>query len=171
MMQPLKTAHKYRTWGFLLLAFAACNHKPATTVDKIENLKKQVENDAKAWQDLEEKDYPNLSSSFRFCDSILQYMDSTQWNKHFQQLNLTNAYLQQFANLKGEMHQKMAYSLTQLDHLKADTQSQYISDSIALVYLDTETKVADTLHSRVLYFQDRFANCQKELTRIKKDRR
>ena len=170
-MQPLTIVRKYMAWAFLLFAFVACNEKPATTIDKIESLKAQVENDAKALQELEDKDFPSLSDNFRFCDSLLQYMDSTRWNKYFQPLNLTNAYLQQFANLKGEMHQKMAYSLTQLDHLKADTESQYISDSLALVYLDTETKVADTLHSRVLYFKDRFANCQKELARIKKDRR
>ena len=162
--------HHFTIWAFLMLAIVACHQRPASTLERIQLLKEQVETDSKALQNLENEAYPHLDETFRHCDSMLQYMDSTQWDKHFDQLNLAQAYLRQFSAVKDDMRQKMDYSLVQLDRLRNDVESQYISDSLAMAYFETETKVADTLHSRVAYFQDRFANSQKALSAIKKAR-
>ena len=167
----LKTIGFCMAATLIALISGACSQKQASTIDRIEKLQKQVNADAKALQQIENEDYPNLSKDFFFCDSLLQYMDTAQVNRCFEQLNLTQAYLKQFDGVKADMQKKAEYSNLQLDHLKADLETQYITDSLACVYLETEKKVADTLHNRVLYFQDRFAQCQKELASIKKARR
>lgn len=154
--------------ALIALALGSCNPKQPSTVDRIEKLQKQVNTDVKALQQIENEEYPKLNKAFLYCDSLLQYMDSAQVEQAFEKLNLTQAYLKQFAELKGVMHQNAEYANLQLDHLKADLESQYINDSLATIYLETETKVADTLHHRILYFQDRFANCSKEMAAIKK---
>ena len=141
---------------------------PKTTSDKIEALKRQVETDAKTLQDIENKDFAKLQSDFKHCDSMLQHLNEAQVNASFETLNLTQAYLQQFKDVKPVMADKMDYLMVQLDNLKSDAESHYLSDSLVLVYLDTETKVADTLHKQVDYFQDRFHKCQNDLNTLKK---
>lgn len=153
--------------GFGLLV-AGCHSRPATLADRIDLLKRQVTADSQTLRDLEENDYPLLRSDFRRCDSLLQFMDTTQLDAAFVQLNLVLAYLNQFADVKDDMRQKMDYSIVQLDRLKTDAESHFICDSLASVYLDAETKVADTLHHRVLYFQDRFGQCRVQLSTLNK---
>lgn len=169
-LKPIVTRKGLCVALYLTLALCACNERQPSTLQKIENLKRQVETDAATLQKIEESDFPALNKAFRCCDSMLQYLDSTQWDKQFQQLNLTQAYLQQFAEISPEMHKKMDYSLLQLDRLKQDIEDQYITDSLATIYLTSETQVADTLHYRVLYFQERFADCDKALKALKKNK-
>lgn len=163
-LQVCRIATVALTLGIL----CACGGKQPTTVERIDSLKKQVEHDAVALQEIEIKDYPRLEQEFMFCDSILPYTDSAHWDEYFQKLNLTHAYLKQFSDLNAEMRRKLDYSLQQLESLKADLSSHFLTDSLAQEYLETESHVADTLHNRILYFQDRFANCHKELATIKK---
>jgi len=154
----------------LLLAaafFIITGCTPKTTSDKIDALKQQVEADAKTLQRIEDKEFAMLESDFRHCDSMLQYLNETQLDASFDKLNLTQAYLQQFKDVKPLMVSKMDYLIVQLDNLKSDAESHYLSDSLVLVYLDTESKVADTLHKQVDYFQDRFHKCQHSLDSLK----
>lgn len=151
-----------------LLALGNCQRKPQTITERIDHLKQQIVADSTALNHLESSDFPILSEDFRRCDSALQHLSPDQVETVFESLNLTNAYLRQFSEVGPDMHQKMRYSLLQLDRLKSDVESQYLSDSLATVFLETETQVADTLHNRVAYFQDKFAYCRKELAAIKK---
>lgn len=149
----------------------ACTSQPKTTTEKIDTLKQQVLNDAKTLQELENKDFAILQKDFVHCDSMLQHLNQEQVESSFEHLNLTNAYLTQFKQVKPVMEKKMNYVVQQLDNLKSDAESHYLSDSLVLVYLDTETKVADTLHAQVEYFKDRFRNCQKSLNKLKKSKK
>lgn len=100
---------------------------------------------------------------------MLQYVAQDQIEVAFESLNLTQAYLHQFGQVQPIMSKKIRYALIQLDHLKADVESHYLTDSIALVYLNDESLIADTLHNQVVYFKDRFAQCQKDLNTFKKN--
>lgn len=165
-------AMKAKLLLILMAAFAlllgSCQNHPQTLSGQIDRLKRQVNDDAIALRGLEETEWPQLQNDFRHCDSMLQHMDSAQVAAAFEKLNLVQAYLNQFSELKTDMRQKMEYSLLQLDRLKADAESHYITDSLAAAYLKTETQVADTLHHRVLYFQEKFGNCRKSLSDFKK---
>ena len=150
------------------IVLSGCNNQPKTTIEKIDLLKKQVATDAKALQAIANEDFTTLQNDFHYCDSMLQYIDAEQVKANFDQLNLTQAYILQFKEVKPDMEKKMDYLVQQLDNLKSDAESQYLPDSLVLIYLDTETKVADTLHAQVDYFKDSFSSCQKSLNQMKK---
>ena len=150
------------------IVLSGCNNQPKTTIEKIDLLKKQVATDAKALQAIANEDFTTLQKDFHYCDSLLQYIDAEQVKANFDQLNLTQAYILQFKEVKPVMEKKMDYLVQQLDNLKSDAESQYLTDSLVLIYLDTETKVADTLHAQVDYFKDSFSSCQKSLNQMKK---
>ena len=155
---------------FVCLLLVGCTSQPKTTVEKIGTLKQQVLTDANTLQKIDNEAFTKLQKDFLYCDSILQYLTPEQVDARFEQLNLTQAYLLQYREVKPVMQKKLDYLVEQLDHLKADAESHYLSDSLVMVYLATETRVADTLHAQVAYFQDCFGNCQKELNKMKKSK-
>ncbi len=150
------------------LFLGSCQHHPKTLAERIDNLQQQVNRDSKTLYELEENEFPQLKKDFQHCDSLLQHLDSVQLNATFEQLNLVQAYISQFADLKADMRKKLDYSLVQLDRLKADTESHYLTDSLAEAYFETESQVADTLHHRVLYFKEKLDSCRKSLSNLKK---
>jgi len=149
----------------------ACTSQPKTLTEKIDSLKQQVLTDAETLQELENKDFATLEKDFVHCDSMLQHLNQEQVEASFEHLNLTKAYLVQFSEVKPVMERKMNYVVQQLDNLKSDAETHYLSDSLVLVYLNTETKVADTLHAQVEYFKDRFHTCQQSLNKLKKSKK
>lgn len=151
--------------GILLFG---CNSQPKTTMERIDLLKKQVITDADALQTIANEKFPAIQKDFHECDSMLQYLSDEQVKANFDQLNLTQAYILQFKEVGPIMEKKMDYLVQQLDNLKSDAESHYLPDSLVLIYLDTESKVADTLHAQVDYFKDSFRNCQKSLDQMKK---
>lgn len=147
----------------------SCQNQPQTLVGQIDQLKQQVVADSTALYKLKTVDYQQLNTDFVYCDSLLQYLSQEEVEAVFGTLNLTQAYLHQFGEVHPVMTQKTRFLLLQLDLLKADTESQYLSDSLAHAYLDDENRVADTLHNQVAYFKDRFDQCQKGLKTFKKN--
>lgn len=152
------------------LALSSCHNAPETSIDKIDSLKKQVQTDAKTLSDLETKDFVTLEKDFMTCDSLLQYQEEKQVEKSFETLQLVQAYLEQFKDTKPVMQAEIDSTLLQLDRLKADAESHYLSDSLVEVYIDTEAEYVNRLSNQVQYFQDRFGSCQKDLDALKKQR-
>ena len=66
------------------------------------------------------------------------------------------------------MQHDISYTRQQLANLKNDVDTHYLSDSLAAVYLKDETAVADTLHQRILYFEDRLAQQDQTLNNTRK---
>ena len=152
------------------LALSGCHGKPKTNIEKIDDLIMQVKNDAVLLNDLEAKDFVTLEKDFMTCDSLLQYQSPEQIDKSFETLQLVQAYLEQFRTTKSMMRSELDSTLLQLDRLKTDAESHYLSDSLVTAYLENETEFANTLNNQVLYFQDRFDNCQKDLDVLKKQK-
>lgn len=172
--------HKAMKTRNIIIAFFAltlggglgsCQNQPQTLVGQIDQLKQQVVADSTALHKLKTVDCQKLNTDFVYCDSLLQYLSQEEIEAAFGTLNLTQAYLHQFGEVHPFMTQKMRYLLLQLDLLKADAESQYLSDSLVLAYLDDESRVADTLHNQVAYFKDRFDQCQKGMKALKKNHR
>lgn len=152
------------------LGLTSCHNAPETNIEKIGNLKKQLQADAKTLSDLETKTFVTLEKDFRICDSMLQYKSEEVVDKSFETLRLVQAYLEQFKITRPVMLSEMDSTLLQLDRLKADAESHYLSDSLVEVYIDTEAEFVNRLSNQVQYFQDRFNNCQKDLDALKKQR-
>ena len=169
----LKSITKTILFGGLIslgLALIGCHSAPKTNIKKIDSLKKQVEADAKLLNELETKDFVTLEKDFKICDSMLQYQSEEQVEKSFETLLLVQAYLEQFKFTKPVMQAEIDSTLLQLDRLKADAETHYLSDSLVLVYINDETEYVNKLSNQVHYFQDRFGNCQNDLNAMKKQR-
>lgn len=154
----------------LALVLGSCGNTPKTNIEKIDSLKKQVAADAQALQDLENNEFKVLEKDFMACDSMLQYLNQEQVDQSFEKLRLVQAYLEQFKVTKPIMQANMDSTLLQLDRLKADAESLYLSDSLVTVYLADETEIVNKLSNQVHYFQDRFGSCQKDLNVLKKQK-
>lgn len=156
----------------LLLAFSisGCRTKKANTVsDSISLTSKQLEKDLSAIQAIKNTDYQQLSSLFKKCDSLLILSDKNNIDEYFTSLSYANGYLSQFDDLYPVIVKKIGYSQEQLSNLNKDLSSNYISDSLATVYLEDEVLIADTIHEQIKYFDERFKKMNKELKKIEKE--
>ena len=153
-------------WLAVLMLLAGCQSK--SDLNKIDALKKQVNKEAKALNDLNTNTFVQLEKDFFACDSALQYLPEEQLDNVFQKLQLVDAYIQQFKETRPIIQAEMDSTLLRLDLLRADAKSDYLSDSLVAVYIDAETQQVEKLSSQVAYFKDRLGNCRKDLDDFKK---
>ena len=149
--------------AFLLLA-SSCQSKK----EPMQQLQEQLKRDGALLDKLQAQYQDRLQADFHWCDSMLQYLPTDQVDAYFEDLNLAQAYLRQFNEMLPVMRHDLAYIQQQLTNLKNDIDTHYISDSLGMVYLNDETASADTLHYRLLYFQDRLSSQDKTLQSLKK---
>jgi len=149
--------------AFLLLA-CSCQSKK----EPIPRLQEQLKKDGAALDKMQAKYQDRLQADFQWCDSMLQYVPQEKVAEYFDVLNLAQAYLQQFNTMLPVMRHDQAYIQQQLIDLQNDLDTHYINDSLGMAYLDDEIASADTLHYRVLYFQDRLSSQDKVLQSLKK---
>ena len=131
-------------------------------------LQEQLKQDSIALDQLQDNYQNRLQEDFQWCDSMLLYVPEEHVNEYFDILNLAQAYLRQFNEMLPVMRHDHAYIRQQLRDLQDDLNTHYISDSLGVVYLNDETASADTLHNRVLYFQDRLSTQDQALQSLKK---
>jgi hypothetical protein len=149
---------------FLLLACLSCQNRK----EPIAQLQEQLSRDSATLSQIQERYPENIRSNFKWCDSMLFYVPKEQVPEYFETLNLAQAYLAQYDEMLPVMQHDISYTRQQLTNLKNDIDTHYISDSLAAVYLADEAAVADTLHNRILYFQDRLSNQDKALKTLRK---
>ena len=149
-----------------MLLLVGC--QPQTDLDKIDALKKQVNKDAKALNDLNANTFVQLEKDFFACDSSLQYLPEEELDAVFEKLQLVDAYIKQFKERRPVMQADMDSTLARLDLLRADVETHYIPDSLVADYIEDETQQVEILSSQVEYFKDRLGNCRKDLDGFKK---
>ena len=142
--------------------------QPKTDLDKIDALKKQVNKDVKALNDLNTNTFVQLEKDFIACDSSLQFLPEEELDAAFEKLKLVDAYIQQFKMEHPVMQAEMDSTLARLDLLRADAATHYLTDSLVAIYLEDETQQVEKLSSQVAYFKDRLGNCRKDLDNFKK---
>ena len=153
----------------LLLTLISCGNRTDTSSTRsIPQLQEQVRKDSVALQKLQERYQEPLRNDFLWCDSMLVFVPKNQLGDCFEKLNLAQAYLSQFNDMVPVMKRDIAYIQKQLASLQNDIDTHYISDSLAQIYLHDETASADTLHYRIIYFQDKLEQQSKELQSLKK---
>ena len=153
-------------WLAALLLLVGC--QPKTDLDRIDALKKQVNKDVKALNDLNTNTFVQLEKDFIACDSSLQYLSEADLDIVFSKMQLVDAYLQQFKETQPIMQAEMDSILARLDLLRADAKTHYLADSLVALYLEDETQQVEKLSSQVEYFRDRLGNCRKDLDSFKK---
>ena len=158
--------HIFIGWLAALLLLVGC--QPKTDLDKIDALKKQVNRDAKALNDLNTNTFVQLEKDFIACDSSLQFLPEEELDVVFPKLQLVDAYIQQFKETRPVMQAEMDSILARLDLLRADAATHYLADSLVAIYLEDETQQVEKLSNQVEYFKDRLGNCRKDLDSFKK---
>lgn len=153
-------------WLAALLLLVGC--QPKTDLDRIDALKKQVNKDVKALNDLNTNTFVQLEKDFIACDSSLQFLSEAELDAAFPKMQLVEAYLQQFKETQPIMQAEMDSTLTRLDLLRADAATHYLADSLVAIYLEDETQQVEKLNSQVEYFKDRLGNCRRDLDSFKK---
>lgn len=153
-------------WLAALLLLVGC--QPKTDLDKIDALKKQVNKDVRALNDLNTNTFVQLEKDFIACDSSLQFLSEAELDAAFPKMQLVEAYLQQFKETQPIMQAEMDSTLARLDLLRADAKTHYLADSLVALYLEDETQQVEKLRSQVEYFRDRLGNCRKDLDSFKK---
>lgn len=153
-------------WLAALLLLVGC--QPKTDLDRIDALKKQVNKDVKALNDLNTNTFVQLEKDFISCDSSLQFLPEEELDAVFEKLKLVDAYIQQFKMERPVMQAEMDSTLARLDLLRADAATHYLADSLVAIYLEDETQQVEKLSSQVEYFRDRLGNCCKDLDNFKK---
>lgn len=136
--------------------------------EPIAQLQEQLSRDSVTLSEIQRKYPDNIRSNFQWCDSMLQYLPEESVDESFEVLNLAYAYLTQFDEMLPVMQHDLSYTQQQLVNLQNDLDTRFINDSLAALYLADETAVADTLHHRILYFEDRLSNQDKELKALRK---
>jgi len=161
---PMNKKHLIVTWLAALLLLAGC--QPKTDLDKIDALKKQVNKEVKALNDLQTNTFPQLEKDFVSCDSTLRFLPEKELDDVFPKLQLVDAYIQQFKEMRPVMQAEMDSALVRLDLLRADVETHYLTDSLVAVYLEDESQQVERLSNQVEYFKDRLTNCRKDLTSL-----
>ena len=151
-----------------VLALSSCQSEPKTDSERIDALKKQIQADAKTLNELEANELVQLQSDFVACDSMLQYLHPEEVDEAFQQLQLVDAYIKQFNETKPAIQADIDTTLIQLDNLKSDIETHYLSDSLAAVYLETETQHVALISNQVQYFKDRLNSSMNNINGFKK---
>ena len=162
----MKKKHILIGWLAVLLLLAGC--QPKTDLDKIDALKKQVNKDIKALNELNANTFVQLEKDFVSCDSSLQSVPEKELDAVFEKLRLVNAYIQQFNMERPVMQAEMDSTLVRLDLLRADVETHYIADSLVADYIEGETQEVERMNNKVAYFKDRLGNCRKDLNAFKK---
>ena len=150
----------------MLLALTSCGDK---TENPFTQLNRQLDRDSLSLLEIQQRYPEKLWADFHWCDSMLQYLPEENIQNCFDALNLAQAYLGQFDVMLPIMNRDLSFIRRQLVNLQYDIEHQLVSDSLSAIYLQDETAAADTLHYRVLYFQDRFSQQEKALHSLKKD--
>jgi hypothetical protein len=160
---------KAKTFLILIatMLLAACQTTPSTNLDRIEDLKKQLTDDAATLDRLEANEFAQLEADFMACDSMLRYSSPETIDEAFAKLQLTKAYIEQFKITRPTIKADIDSTLYRLDCLRSDIKSNYLSDSLSTIYLDDEAQHAELLSNQVSYFKDRFGTCQDELNNLK----
>ena len=153
-------------WLAALLLLVGC--QPKTDLDRIDALKKQVNKDVKALNDLNTNTFVQLEKDFIACDSSLQFLSEAELDAAFPKMQLVDAYLQQFKETQPIMQAEMDSTLARLDLLRADAETHYLADSLVVSYIEDETQQVEKLNSQVEYFKDRLGNCRRDLDSFKK---
>lgn len=152
-------------WIAALALLASCQPKAQ---DSFAILKKQLDSYSEALDKLEEHSRTELQKDFMACDSMLQYLHPEEMDEAFEQIQLAGAYLAQFKAMYPLMKSRIEYTHTQLDKLKADAETHYLSDSLVTFYLADEAKSVDTMAAQLDYFTDRLAQSKQAFVDFKR---
>ena len=140
----------------------ACLRKPPSR--QIDAMQKRVDAVERQVEKLYNKDFNYLVRECQTLDStIIKTKDD------FDQMELLQAYLQQFETQRVVLKEAAQYSRKQLSDLKDDVEKNLYDEATTSKYIQDEEKELRIMEAQIKYFQEKFDAQKKVVKQLRKE--
>lgn len=140
----------------------ACTDKsPSGTIDAMQKRVNAVEDKV---EKLYKQDFSFLIGEYQALDTIVARTKDIS-----EEMNLLQAYLQQFENQRVVIKENVKFSRKQLRDLKDDVENNLYDENTTLQYIQDEEKELRIMEAQIKYFQDRFDAQKKVVKQLRKE--
>ena len=138
----------------------ACNNEPS--MERIATMEKQVSKIEKKYQKTETAFNELVEDCIEFDEKLRKE------NTPLPEMQLIQAYLQQYEDERSSIEEEIKYSKSQLSDLKDDFKNGLYDEAQREEYLASEEKAVKTLNAKLGYFLDRFEKQSDFIKKIEK---
>lgn len=140
----------------------ACTDKsPSGTIDAMQKRVNAVEDKV---EKLYKQDFSFLIGEYQALDTTVARTKDIS-----EEMNLLQAYLQQFENQRVVIKENVKFSRKQLRDLKDDVENNLYDENTTLQYIQDEEKELRIMEAQIKYFQDRFDAQKKVVKQLRKE--
>ena len=126
----------------------ACNNEPS--MERIATMQKQISKIERKYQETETAFNELVEDCIEFDEKLRKE------NTPLPEMQLIQAYLQQYEDERSSIEEEIKYSKSQLSDLKDDFKNGLYDEAQREEYLASEEKAVKTLNAKLDYFLDRF---------------
>ena len=135
----------------------ACNSKSPS--GQIKLMQKRVDAVERQVEVLYNQDFDFLVKEYQALDTTVARTKDIR-----EEMQLLQAYLQQFENQNAVIKENVEFSRKQLSDLDYDIKNKILDEETAWQYTQEEEKVLDVMEAQIKYFQEKF-DAQKEVVK------
>ena len=135
----------------------ACNSKSPS--GQIKLMQKRVDAVERQVEVLYNQDFDFLVKEYQALDTTVARTRDIR-----EEMQLLQAYLQQFENQNAVIKENVEFSRKQLSDLDYDIKNKILDEETAWQYTQEEEKVLDVMEAQIKYFQEKF-DAQKEVVK------
>ena len=135
----------------------ACNSKSPS--GQIKLMQKRVDALERQVEVLYNQDFDFLVKEYQALDTTVARTRDIR-----EEMQLLQAYLQQFENQNAVIKENVEFSRKQLSDLDYDIKNKILDEETAWQYTREEEKVLDVMEAQIKYFQEKF-DAQKEVVK------
>lgn len=135
----------------------ACNSKSPS--GQIKLMQKRVDVVERQVEVLYNQDFDYLVKAYKALDTTVARTRDIR-----EEMQLLQAYLQQFETQSEEIKDNVKFSRKQLSDLDDDIKNKILDEQTAWQYTREEEKVLDVMEAQIRYFQEKF-DAQKEVVK------
>ena len=140
----------------MLLVVACTSKSPSGQITLMQQRVTVVE---QKLETLYNQDFNTLVKAYEELDTTVARTKDLRY-----EMELLQAYLQQFENERVVMQSEIKFSKKQLSDLQDDVKNHQIDEKMTSQYIQDEEKALHTLEAQIKYFQEKF-NQQKEVVK------
>ena len=141
---------------------AACASKtPSRIIDAMQKRVDAVEHDV---EQLYNQDFDYLVKQYQVLDTTVALTKDISY-----EMNLLQAYLQQFETQRVTLKSEAKYSRKQLSDLKDDINNNLYDETTTLKYIQDEENELHRMEAQIKYFQEKFDAQKKVVKQLRKE--
>ncbi|MBP5643659.1 MAG: hypothetical protein J6X10_05470 [Bacteroidales bacterium] len=145
-----------------LILMVACNDKSPS--GQIKSMQKRVDAVEKQVEVLYTQDFSYLVGEYQALDTTVARVKDIH-----NEMELLQAYLQQFEDQHDVMLEDVAFSRKQLTDLQDDVKANRFDDETTSKYINDEEKALRRMEAQVKYFQEKFDAQKNVVKQLRKE--